>query len=191
MEDLGTLTDLITDQQMDLYLRDDFTTSIDFYLAQGNFKFRTREEPGEIILMDKFSATERPALSRPTLGKRYLAEEKLVATKMFTDTHLRKEDMDTYEHTQKFLMTYGDHHSKDWVKENLENKLDFDMDRTIAWIQSRSDSARVAKETIKFIEDEILTKPVSDVNVHMKTESWLKSKMILNIDDMTLRQIVW
>lgn len=83
---------------------------------------------------------------------------------------------------------------RDW--ENLvstyqSSTLTFSGADVANWISECKDAPKVLKETIELLSAEILTKPINDVNIHLKLESLLKDEPIANWKQQQARIIVW
>lgn len=59
------------------------------------------------------------------------------------------------------------------------------------WLKRRPDAPKIHREIIKLLAEEIMIKPISDINIHIKLESLMKDEPIMHWEQSQPRPIMW
>lgn len=86
--------------------------------------------------------------------------------------------------------------SKDWiakVEKYMHDPIMYDANETKDWLNRSKNANKKQNDLLQFILNDIETKPINDVKVHVKLESLLKdeTKIIKNWKQQEARIIVW
>nr|WNK15276.1 MAG: RNA-dependent RNA polymerase [Alphaendornavirus sp. 'monocotyledonae'] len=171
----------------DTDLRDWVTT----YGPKNPIKVKSKAVPGHKMISVKTILTQHPSHSRSVLTKAYGSELNAVTGRLGSVLTLRKENLDIRHEVDNFKKAYFKQGYNDLLKSYQVNKLTINDSDIKDWLAKRKDWLKLAKSTIKLLEEGLPTNPMNKVNVHVKTESLLKSNPIQNWRQTQSRIIVW
>ncbi|APG77709.1 hypothetical protein [Shahe endorna-like virus 1] len=172
-------------------IENDLTDWLQIYAPQNVGSFITKEKPQRLIECQKTTLTRYPLLSRPVLTKVAFEETRTVAGRMFSIQHIRKGTIPTAKMVNDICRAYF---RPDWQELCNKFKADpivYDPASIENWIMERKGAPEIIKELMTKLAGELMTKPISDVNIHLKLESLLKESPIVSWKQQQSRPIVW
>nr|QDH88955.1 MAG: RNA-dependent RNA polymerase [Riboviria sp.] len=192
---LEPLTDMPDYQSMILWDNTDLTDHVTMYAPNNTCKIVSREHPGRIQEIEKAVMTRYPIRSRAVLTKIVYEEGRSITGRMKNIQFLRKLDQ-TPPVSKVIRDMCKAYFCKDVTKkfkefQSTNNLITINPDDIKDWISKSKDAPKVLIETMKLLEEELLTKPLNDVNVHLKLESLLKDEPIQLWKQQQARIIVW
>lgn len=98
--------------------------------------------------------------------------------RLYSVLHLRKFTLNYEYLLNKLVFTYFRHDWRELTKHYNEQPLIFDGKATILWLQEHSGADEKLKASIKLLAGELSTQPISNIKIHLKLESLLKTEPI-------------
>ncbi|AID67139.1 putative polyprotein [Yerba mate endornavirus] len=188
IEPLYDLPDL---PSMQLWDDTDLTNWVTMYAPVNACEIKSRELPGKIIEVEKIVMSKWPIKSRAVLTKVCYEEGRSIVGRMKSVVFIRTMIPNTYKTVIELCETYF---KTDWryhITEYRNNRLIIDALDVQEWINENKDTDNIIREMLETLSGEIITKPINDVNVHLKVESLLKSNPITVSQEQQARIIVW
>jgi hypothetical protein len=178
-------------QIIDLYRNNDLSNWCSMYAPTNKVTITTKEFPTRIIELEKITLTKYPEKSRPVLQKAVFEEGRSITGRLMSVNKIRTSVPDPKFVIRRMAKAYF---VKEWrtrVSNNKNDLLIINSDDVAEWVNASKNAPRIAKELIKTLTNELLTKPLNDVNIHLKLESLLKTTPITDFRQQQARIIVW
>jgi hypothetical protein len=190
---LDVLTDFPSAEAIRLWEDTDLTDWLNMYAPENKCKLRGREIPGRIVKTTKITLAKYPIKSRPVLTKAVFEESRSITGRIKSVKHVRdQEKIPLMRNTiANMASIYFVPHYNELLKTFRVEQLVFEPSDIKAWIEASRGAPSVLQEVVKVLGTEILTKPINDVNIHVKMESLLKSSPIALMREQQARIIVW
>ncbi|QOE88790.1 polyprotein [Cucumber endornavirus 1] len=188
---LEPLTDLPDNIAMQLWEDNDLTNWLNLYAPLNNCIIKTRELPGKIIKSEKLTMTKWPIRSRAILTKVCFEEGRSIIGRMKSVAFIRTKMPNPFRLVLDIADTYF---RPDWKQmiSNFRQELLIIRPKDVKnWIEQNKDCEKIEKELIDLLCGELITKPINDVNVHLKLESLLKENFTIMTMQQQARIIVW
>nr|ALM62234.1 RNA-dependent RNA polymerase [Soybean leaf-associated endornavirus 1] len=181
----------ITSEVIEFWLEDDLTDHNVIYGPRATMTMSHDGTYGAVKSVKKTTLVRYPIYSRPVMTKMANQEINAVTGRIGSVTEVRKFSIDPKIEGRQFAETYF---KSDWgamVHHYRQNPLTFDSEKTLAWISTRSDSLKIAKELQEMLDEGLVVHGLDRVNVHLKLESLLKDEPITSYREQQARTIVW
>ncbi|UXP72574.1 polyprotein [Lonicera maackii endornavirus] len=176
---------------IDLWEDTDLREWITMYGPRNKVTVHSRVDPGPEKINIKTILGSHPAYSRPVVSKTIGMEFNAVTGRLGNMLLLRKEKINIQHEIRKFRSAY---YRPDWQElvASYKNDTVTINDKDIKmWLSKRKDWLSLATTTLRLLESGLSHNPMNKVNVHVKTESLLKSNPIDNWRKTQGRIIVW
>nr|WHU31544.1 polyprotein [chieh-qua endornavirus] len=188
---LEPLTDFPDNIAMQLWEDTDLTNWLSLYAPLNSCVIKSRELPGQIIKSEKLTMNKYPIRSRAVLTKVCFEEGRSIIGRMKSVAFIRTKTPNPYRLVLNIADTYF---RRDWQQliSNFRNDLLIIRPKDVQkWVSENKDSQRIEKELIELLCGELISKPINDVNVHLKLESLLKENTTIMTIQQQARIIVW
>nr|AYV98026.1 polyprotein [Cucumis melo alphaendornavirus] len=188
---LEPLTDLPDTIAMQLWEDNDLTNWLNLYAPLNNCIIKSRELPGKIIKSEKLTMVKYPIRSRAVLTKVCFEEGRSIIGRMKSVAMIRTKTPNPYRLTLDIADTYF---RPDWQQmiNNYRQELLIIRPKDVKkWIEENKDCEKIERELIDLLCGELISKPINDVNVHLKLESLLKENFTIMTMQQQARIIVW
>nr|UNI73825.1 MAG: RNA-dependent RNA polymerase [brine shrimp endornavirus 1] len=171
----------------------DLTDWLSVYAPINPMLIKSNELPSKVVEVTKTTLNKYPLKSRVVLNKVAFEENRSIAGRLGSVAKVRvvKDTPKPAEVIGDMCLAYFRHDYKTLLNEFRHNPLIYDSKDIEAWIKASSNAPQILKETISLLSEEILTKPINMVNIHIKLESLLKSDPIDHMKKQQARIIVW
>jgi hypothetical protein len=175
----------------DFWTMSDLTVHTVKYGPLTTGRLKSKEQFSGFVEMIKHTLVEYPAKSRPvdtltmykthnTITGRLMSVRKIRVNRPLTSTILAKLNQAYFHNDAMEMIT---NFRKDPITYNTKWTLD--------WISKHHNSIKVAKDLNDFITAGTSDRLISDINVHLKLESLLKTKVIRTFLEQQPRSILW
>ncbi|APG77655.1 hypothetical protein [Hubei endorna-like virus 1] len=188
IEPLYDMPDLIS---MQLWEDRDLTNWLNMYAPKNSCKIKSRELPGRIIENEKITMTRFPIKSRPVLSKVCFEEGRSITGRMKSVVYIRTITPEPLHTAIKVANTYFRTGWQSMIKKFMDEPIIIEPEDVKEWVEENKDTVKITKELLELLAGELITKPMSDVNVHLKVESLLKTEPITSMREQQARIIVW
>jgi hypothetical protein len=174
-----SVEDLITDAVYNLHDNIDLTDWLQTYGALTGGVIRSREHPERIIVSKKSFLKPYPTRSRPVLTNVAFEESRSTIGRLYSVLTLRTMilPVDYIMNRIKYAYFRGDWNIM--ARKFNEEKLIFNGQAIKDWLSHRSGAEKISMEVLEALAGELMIKPISDINVHLKLESLLKDNPIM------------
>jgi hypothetical protein len=176
---------------MQLWDDTDLTDWLTLYAPQNPCVIKSRELPGKIIEQEKHCMTNYPLKSRAVLTKVCFEEGRSIVGRMKSVAHIRTVIPKLEQMVYDMLDVYGKPGWQQLIAKFRSNPVVINPECVKAWVEQSKGSTGIERELNELLAGELLTKPMSDVNVHLKVESLLKDLPIKLYKEQQARIIVW
>lgn len=135
--------------------------------------------------------TQYPQNSRPVLAHQVFEEFNSITNRLMSKEFLRTKTPNISDMMQLITTVYF---KQDWsviAAQYRNEKITYNAEATSKWLEKRKGADEKFKASVNWILNEIRTKPISDVKVHVKVEQLLKEEPIMTWDKWQGRIIVY
>jgi len=129
----------------------------------------------------KYTLQQYPERSRPVLTNMCNAETNVITERIYKTMTIRIQTPKKVDVVGMIIKAYF---KKDWEVETLnfkKNILCFDANKTKEWLDKAKNTDMKDKAVKDLLDSGLLLRPISDIKVHLKTESLLKDEPIKSI----------
>jgi hypothetical protein len=168
----------------------DWNTS---YSPENQGKIRSTEQPLRVVTLGKTMMQPYPVWSRPVMTKWALEEQRTIAGVLMSlqDVRDHKRIPATGAVIMDMFAAYFRPDSWTLVTVWKRDLIVIEPSTVREWLSNRPGRNEIFKETINMLCGDICLKPISDVKIHLKLESLLKTEPITNWRQGKTRPIVW
>nr|UNI73829.1 MAG: RNA-dependent RNA polymerase [brine shrimp endornavirus 2] len=171
----------------------DLSDWLTMYAPINPMTIKSRELPSKLIEVEKLTMTKYPTKARPVLTKVVYEESRSIAGRLGSVAHIRNvpDTPNASDVIQDMCIAYFNSNYLNLIAQFQDDKIIFEAEDIQAWIEECKDAPKVLLETIKLLSEELISKPISAVNIHLKLESLLKAEPITSMRAQQARIIVW
>jgi len=161
------------------------------YAPANKSKILSTESASRFRTIQKAILTKYPAEARPVLTKVAFEENRSITGRIYSVLSLRKGIIEPAKLVKDMTSCYFHNNWKVMSESYIANPIQFNPMEMLKWLEAKPDGLKIYKELEEFLDNEIGLKPFSDVNVHLKLESLLKSNPIEYWQQGKARTIMW
>lgn len=139
---------------------------------------KTRERALNIVTVEKTTMTQYPTMARPVITQVAYEEFRSLTGRPLAVQNVRKETPSVKFVTRNMAKAYF---KSDWEKISADfkkNPIIYDPKEILKWTSERRGAPKIYNDTLKLLSQELCTKPLNDINVHVKVEALLKEQPI-------------
>jgi len=190
---LEVVPEWVAAETIDMWEDKDLTDWLAIYAPFNHSYIRCKEHPEQVKEVIKYCMTKYPERSRPVFTTATFEEGRSIVGRLKSVLDIR-----TVSATPSVTEVINDIKEAYLLptvdlafREFQRSPLTFTAEDVKSWVKQSKAAPLVLKNTIKLLAEEILNRPLSDVNIHLKMESLLKDEPIGNWRQQQARIIVW
>nr|BEQ09756.1 MAG: polyprotein [Ciborinia camelliae endornavirus 1] len=187
---LITYDELVPLHVIDFWQNTDLTWHVKLLMPRKGV-MSTRERPQRMMTMTKHTLEKFPIFARPVFTKMALEEQRAIAFRLHTVEEIRTVTPDVDEVFADWCQAYLGEGWQAKAAAMREHPVSYSAHGTQAWLNEHPKTLEKQEALITLLTEGGTTKPINDVNVHMKLESLLKDTPYDNILEHKARLIVW
>lgn len=172
------VNDWIDAESIDLWTNTDLTHWVQSYAPEGKVKMISNELPENVIHLLKTTMVKIPIRSVPVLHKVVFEEHRSIAGRLGSVQFIRKHTIPPMETAYNMAKAFFRPEWAEMVLKFNENKVIFDAEKSLKWLEEHPLPHEKYKALKTMLTEEIQTKSVSDIKIHLKIESLLKDEPI-------------
>jgi hypothetical protein len=175
----------------DFWTIDDLTEHVVKYgpLTKGFLK--TKETAKTTAVMEKIAMIPYPTKARPVMTKMIYKDHNTITGRLMSVKQLRRVVPTTEYVLGKMASAYFHDEVNSLSNKFIQDKVNFNSKLTIYWISQHHRAKQVYDDLSKFLNMGTLETAINDINIHLKLESLLKSKVIRTFIEQQPRSIMW
>nr|QPO25406.1 polyprotein [Hydrocotyle umbellata endornavirus] len=190
-DDVDVIYDWPSLEAIKLWEDVDLTNWLTMYAPLNEMRIVSNELPLRVIETEKVTLTKYPHKSRAVLTKVCYEEIRSIAGRLGSVVKVRKQSPEPISFANRLAETYFKPDWKKTCEKYARNPIVIDPEDVRSWIAENKSCPLIIKELVNVLGCEMLVKPLSDVNIHLKLESLLKDEPIKSWREQQARIIVW
>jgi hypothetical protein len=183
--------DELTLDSYDFWTMFDSTYSTARYGPNTTGYLKSKETSNKTYVFSKHSLTQYPEKARPVATKMLYKIHNTITGRLMSVLTIRRNVPKPSSLLNKMAIAYFHNDSAELCSAFQSSPIQFNTIETIAWIKKHHRAAKVLEDLKQFSTAGSLYSSISDINIHLKLESLLKTKVIQSWMQQQPRSIMW